>query len=81
MTQPAAQPASNDKVTLWGVLGIVFGFCCWPLGLVFSFLGLQEAKRVGKPPTLAYIDFGVAGLAVILTIVNFATGAFYSFNR
>jgi hypothetical protein len=81
MTQPAAQPASNDKVTLWGVLGIVFGFCCWPLGLVFSFLGLQEAKRVGKPPTLAYIGFGVAGLAVILTIVNFATGAFYSFNR
>jgi len=36
---------------------------------------------VGKPPTLAYIGFGVAGLAVILTIVNFATGAFYSFNR
>ncbi len=77
MTQPAAQPASTDKVTLWGVLGIVFAFCCWPLGVVFSFLGLQEAKRVGKPPTLAYIGFGLAGL----TIVNIATGALFSFSN
>lgn len=74
------QPAADDKVTLWGVLGIVFGFCCWPLGLVFSFLGLQEAKRVGKQPTLAYIGFAVAGIAVLLTIVNIATGALYSFS-
>jgi threonine/homoserine/homoserine lactone efflux protein len=81
MTQPAAQPAATDKVTLWGVLGIVFAFCCWPLGIVFSVLGLQEAKRVGKQPTLAYIGFGLAGLFLILTIVNFATGAFYSFNK
>jgi hypothetical protein len=72
---PAAVPG-NDKVTLWGVLGIVFGFCCWPLGLVFSILGLQEAKKVGKQPTLAYIGFGVVGLALILTIINFAVGGF-----
>jgi hypothetical protein len=74
------QPAASDKVTLWGVLGIVFGVCCWPLGIVFSVLGLQEAKRVGKQPTLAYIGFGVAALLIVLTIINFATGAFYAFN-
>jgi threonine/homoserine/homoserine lactone efflux protein len=76
------QPAASDKVTLWGVLGIVFGVCCWPLGIVFSVLGLQEAKRVGKPPTMAYIGFGLAGLLLLLTIINFATGgSIYSFNR
>lgn len=71
------QPAANDKVTLWGVLGIIFGICCWPLGIVFSILGLLEAKKVGKQPTLAYIGFGVGGLFAILSIVNAATGAIY----
>lgn len=80
MTQPAAQPAASDKVTLWGVLGIVFGVCCWPLGIVFSVLGLQEAKKVGKPPTLAYIGFGLAAVFAVLSIINALTGAFYSFN-
>lgn len=74
------QPAADDKTTLWGVLGIVFGFCCWPLGIVFAVLSMLEAKKVGKQPTLAYIGFGVAGLIAILSIINFATGAFYSFN-
>ena len=78
MTQPA--PA-GDKVTLWGVLGIVFSVCCWPLGLVFDVLGLMEAKKVGKPPTLAYIGFGLAALFAVLSIINFATGMFYSFNQ
>src|SRR5690348_6442419 len=50
--QPPAAPG-NDKVTLWGVLGIVFAICCWPLGIVFGVLGLLEARKVGKPPTLA----------------------------
>ena len=78
MTQPA--PA-GDKVTLWGILGIVFSICCWPLGLVFDVLGLMEAKKVGKQPTLAYIGFGLAALFAVLTIINLATGMFYSFNQ
>jgi hypothetical protein len=77
MTQPA--PAS-DKVTLWGVLGIIFSVCCWPLGLVFDVLGLMEAKKVGKPPTLAYIGFGIAAVVAVLSIINAVTGAIYSFN-
>jgi hypothetical protein len=78
MTQPAA---ASDKVTLWGVLGIIFSICCWPLGLVFDVLGMMEAKKVGKPPTLAYIGFGLAALFAVLSIINFATGMFYSFNQ
>ena len=72
--QPPAAPG-NDKVTLWGVLGIVFAICCWPLGIVFAVLGLLEAKKVGKPPTLAYIAFGIVALSLILNIVLAATGA------
>ena len=71
--QPPAAPG-NDKVTLWGVLGIVFAICCWPLGLVFAVLGLMEAKKVGKQPTLAYIAFGIIALNFILNIVLAATG-------
>jgi hypothetical protein len=74
------QPAASDKVTLWGVLGIVFGVCCFPLGYVFSFLGLQEAKKFGKQPTLAYVGFAVSAIWTVLFIINLATGAFYNFN-
>jgi hypothetical protein len=71
--QPPAAPG-NDKVTLWGVLGIVFAICCWPLGIVFGVLGLLEARKVGKPPTLAYIAFGIIVLAFIINIILAATG-------
>ena len=75
---PAAAPG-NDKVTLWGVLGIVFAICCWPLGIVFGVLGLLEARKVGKPPTLAYIAFGIIFLRVVIDIVALATGAYSNY--
>ncbi|BCB81497.1 hypothetical protein GCM10022251_17400 [Phytohabitans flavus] len=66
---PAAQPA-NDRTTLWGVLGIVIGLiCCWPAGIVFGVLALQEAKKAGKPPTLAYIAFAASALNLIGSII------------
>lgn len=65
---PAAQPA-NDKTTLWGVLGIVFGICCPILGIVFGILSMNEAKKSGKPPTLAYISFVVAVIAIVVGII------------
>jgi hypothetical protein len=65
---------SNDRVTLWGVLGIVFAFCCWPLGIVFAVLGLLEARKVGKQPTLAYVAFGIIALAFVVNIILAATG-------
>jgi hypothetical protein len=71
---PAAAPG-NDKVTLWGVLGIFFAICCWPLGVVFGILGLLEARKVGKPPTLAYVAFGIIVVIVIINIILAATGA------
>lgn len=70
---PAATPA-NDKTTLFGVLGIVLGFiCCGIIGIVFGFLALQEAKKAGKAPTLAYIAFAVSALNIIGNVAYLAT--------
>ncbi|MEU7908699.1 hypothetical protein [Actinoplanes sp. NPDC049118] len=72
--QPAA--AGNDKTTLWGVLGIVFAFCCTPLAIVFAILSLLEAKKVGKQPTLAFVSFGIIALLLIVQIVFYASGGY-----
>lgn len=71
MTQPVQ---SEDIVSFWGVLGIIFSICFWPLGLVFDFLGLREAKLAGKRPTSAYLGFGLAAVFAVLTILSIATG-------
>jgi hypothetical protein len=73
---PAAAPA-DDKTTLWGVLGIVFSLCCPLLGIVFAVLAMQAAKKAGKPPTLAYIAFGIAALNILLNIIVAATGGYH----
>ncbi|MDQ7903263.1 hypothetical protein RB614_01850 [Phytohabitans sp. ZYX-F-186] len=66
---PAAAP-SNDRTTLWGVLGIVIGLiCCWPLGLLFAFLSFRDARRFGKQPTLAYIAFAACAIGIIWNII------------
>jgi hypothetical protein len=75
---PAGAAPASDKVTLWGVLGIVGAICCWPVGLVFAILGLQEAKKVGKSPTLAYVAFVLIALNFIWTIFAISTGVFTS---
>lgn len=76
MTAPYPPPAvpANDKTTLWGVLGIVFAFCCLPLGVVFAVLSMNEAKKVGKQPTLAYVGFGLAAVVLVVNIILYATG-------
>jgi hypothetical protein len=72
---PAAAPAGNDRTTLWGVLGIVFAFCCWPLGVVFAVLSMLDAKKAGKQPTLAYVGFGLAALSLVVGIIAAVMGA------
>ncbi|MET8152244.1 DUF4190 domain-containing protein [Actinoplanes sp. NPDC049668] len=72
--QPA--PAANDKTTLWGVLGIVFAFCCTPLAIVFAILSLLEARKVGKQPTLAFVSFGIIAVLLVVQIIFYATGGY-----
>jgi hypothetical protein len=78
---PPPPAAGNDKTTLWGVLGIVFSFCCFPLGIVFAILSLLEARKAGKQPTLAYVAFGVVALAIVLNIIFLATGTYSGFSN
>jgi hypothetical protein len=69
---PGAAPAS-DNTTLFGVLGIVFGICFWPLGFVFSILAMNTAGKVGKPKTLGIIGLVLSIIAVVISIVSFAS--------
>lgn len=81
MTQPAAQPAANDKTTLFGVLGIVFSVICCPIiGIIFSVLSMNEAKKYGKQPTLAYVGFALAALFIVLNIVLAVSGNLFWYN-
>ncbi|SDY74622.1 hypothetical protein SAMN05444365_103331 [Micromonospora pattaloongensis] len=77
---PPPAAAGNDKTTLWGVLGIVFAFCCLPLGVVFAVLSLNEAKKSGKQPTLAYVAFGLSALLLVLNIILAVSGNLPGFS-
>jgi F0F1-type ATP synthase membrane subunit c/vacuolar-type H+-ATPase subunit K len=78
MTAPGAPaaPVGNDNTTLFGVLGIILGICCWPAGLVFAILSLNAAKKFGNQPTLAYVAFVVVALNLILGIIGWTAGWF-----
>ena len=67
MTAYPPQPASpaNDRTTTYGVIAIIGAICCWIIGVIFGILSLQEARRVGKQPTLAYIAFVLCALNLI----------------
>lgn len=67
---PAGAPrAGGDKVTLWGVIGIVTALCCCGvLGIVFGWLSVREAKQFGKSPVLGYIAIALGVLAILRDI-------------
>ncbi len=77
MTTPAA-PAGNDKTTLWGVLGIVFAFCCTPLGILFAVLSLLEAKKNNSSPTLAYVAFAIIVIGVVISVILALSGNLFN---
>jgi hypothetical protein len=77
MTAPGAPAAAGtDKTTLFGVLGIILALCCWPAGLIFAILSLNQAKKFGNQPTLAYIGFGLAALSLVVGIAGASLGWF-----
>jgi hypothetical protein len=76
-------PAKRDNTQLFGILGIVLAvLCCPPLGILFGYLSMQEAKRAGKDETLGKVGFwlGIAmtALSVIGTILAVCLGGFGS---
>jgi hypothetical protein len=68
----APPPSGSDNTTLFGVLGIIFGICFWPLGILFSVLALVQANKWNKPKTLAIIGFVLCALSLIFGFVYIA---------
>jgi len=69
MTQPVvpppAAPAGKDNTTLFGVLGIIFALCCPLVGVIFGVLSQQQAKKNGKPATLAIVAYVIAAVVFV----------------
>jgi len=40
-------PGASNAVTM-GVVGLVLSFCCWPAGVIFSFIALSGANKASK---------------------------------
>lgn len=63
-------------------MGIAFGLCCMPLGVIFAVLSLTEARRHGRSAALAYIAFGVCAAVLALEIMLWESGTLrFSGNR
>lgn len=62
----------------FAVAGIVLGILIWPLGLLFSIIGLVKAKaRAGSGKVLSIVGI-VVSLASAATFIDFAVVAFHS---
>jgi hypothetical protein len=84
---PGAVPPPNgkDNTQLYGILGIVIAvICCAPLGILFGYLSMQEAKKHGKDETLGKVGFwlGIAltVLGLIAVVLGLCFGALGSWD-
>ena len=71
--QPTAMP-SRDNVQLYGILGIITGILCCPLlGILFGYLSIQDARKLGKDETIGkvalWIGIGILALSVVSGII------------
>lgn len=63
-------PAGRINVFAW--LGLIFAFVFWPLGFLFSLLGLKNSKHVPNDAigrVVGWIGFAISGIAAFLTLV------------
>jgi hypothetical protein len=62
-----AKPRDNAQV--YGIIGIITAFvCCSPLGILFGWMSMTEARKVGKDDTLGKVAFwaGIVMTAIAL---------------
>ncbi|BCJ71055.1 hypothetical protein CS0771_05990 [Catellatospora sp. IY07-71] len=65
----APGPGGRDNVQLYGIIGIVTAVaCCGPLGILFGWLSMKEARERGGDQTLGKVGFwlGIAFTAISL---------------
>ncbi len=66
---PPPGPGGRDNVQLYGIIGIVTAVaCCGPLGILFGWLSMKEARERGGDQTLGKVGFwlGIAFTAISL---------------
>jgi hypothetical protein len=59
----------SDNTMIYGVLGIVGAYCCFPVGIAFSLASLREAGRTGQKPTLARIGLWMGAVVAVLNLL------------
>lgn len=64
---PPPARGGSDKTQLFGILGIVFAFCCPLIGVLFGVLSMNEAKKYGNTNTLGLVAIV---LAVVMTVIG-----------
>jgi hypothetical protein len=69
---PPPEATGTDRTTLFGILGIVLDFCCWPAGVVFAILSVVQARKHGSSPVLGYIGIGLVVVGIIIDIIYFS---------
>ena len=61
---------NNDKYNTKAILGLIFTFLFWPVGLVLSIMGRNEIKKYGgKGKGLTTASFVLCGLSIVSTVV------------
>lgn len=54
----------RDNAQLYGIIGVIAAFiCCPPLGILFGWMSMTEARKLGKDDTLGKVAFW-AGIVV-----------------
>jgi hypothetical protein len=64
----------NDNAQLYGIIGIITAFvCCAPLGILFGWMSMTEARKLGKDDTLGKVGFWAG---IVMTGVALLGGVF-----
>lgn len=72
--RPTRAGDSQDAGMVWGILSLVFAFCCPLLGIIFGFVGMSKASKstaanAGTVKTLSMVGIIVSILMIVLNIV------------
>jgi hypothetical protein len=86
--QPYGQPGYGPPPQAPGtpamaIAGLILAIipCTWWLGLIFSAIGLSQAKKRNKGVGIAVAGLVISLIWGVLVIINFATGGYSGYYR